>query len=197
MAEPAERARMTPEEYLAFERASETKHEYADGETSAMAGGTREHSLISMNIARELGNLLRDRPCEVHGSDLRVKIAATGRYVYPDASVVCGAALFEDEQRDTLQNPLVVVEVLSDSTEAYDRGEKFEQYRSLPSLLEYVICSQKKARVEHFQRQGDGRWVLTVLGPGDRLTLESIGCELPVDDIYLKVFDRGAPPAAG
>jgi Uma2 family endonuclease len=200
MAEPAKRVWMSPEQYLELERTSEVKHEYAAGEVFAMAGGTREHSLIAMNISRELGNLLRGRPCEVHGPDMRIKITATGRYVYPDASVVCGKALFEDSQSDNLLNPIVVCEVLSDSTEAYDRGEKFEQYRSIPSFQEYVVISQKKVRVEHFRKQLDGRWVLTVLGPGDRLALESIGCEVAMDDIYLKVFQErsvDAPQAGG
>lgn len=185
---------MSPGEYLTFERASEVKHEYADGEVFAMAGGTREHSLIAGNIVRELGNALRTKPCEVHGSDLRIKIAASGRYVYPDASVVCGSTLFEDSGRDTLLNPIVIIEVLSDSTEAYDRGEKFELYRTIPSVQEYVVVSQKKVRVEHFQRRPDGRWVLAVLGPEDRLELASIGCELVTEELYLKVFGR---PDAG
>ena len=195
MADPAERVRMSPEEYLAFERASEVRHEYADGEVFAMAGGTREHSLIAGNVVRELGNVLRTKPCEVHGSDLRIKIAASGRYVYPDASVVCGGTLFEDSGRDTLLNPIVIIEVLSDSTEAYDRGEKFELYRTIPSFQEYVIVSQKKVRVEHFQRRPDGRWVLAVLGADDRLELESIGCEVAMEELYLKVFRDG--PDAG
>src|SRR5580692_3792542 len=110
MGEAARSARMTPEEYLAFERASEQKHEYADGEIFAMSGGTREHSLIGSNVLRELSTALLDRPCEVHGSDLRVKAVATGRYFFPDVSVVCGEPLFEDETRDTLQNPKVIVE---------------------------------------------------------------------------------------
>lgn len=193
MVEAAETLRMTPTEYLAFERASETKHEYADGEVFAMSGGTREHSLIQANVAGELRALLRKRPCEVHGADMRVKVDASGRYVYPDATVVCGNPRFEDETSDTLLNPRIVVEVLSDSTEAYDRGEKFAQYRSVASVMDYVLVSQKKVRVEHFQRQPDGRWVLTVLGPGQSLTLESAGVELPVDEIYLKVFPEPAP----
>lgn len=108
--------------------------------------------------------------------------------MYPDASVVCGDTRFEDPSRDTVLNPAVVVEVLSDSTEGYDRGEKFEQYNTIDSFEEYVIVSQKKVRVEHFQRRRDGRGVLTVLGTGDQLELESIGCEIAVDELYLKVF---------
>lgn len=183
---------MSPEEYLSFERASEVRHEYVNGEVFAMAGGTREHSLIAGNCIRELGNALRDKPCEVHGSDLRIKIEATNRYVYPDASVVCGDTRFEDLARDTVLNPVVVVEVLSDSTEAYDRGEKFEQYRTIGSLEDYVIVSQKKVRVEHFVRRDDGRWMLAVLGSGDRLELGSIDCEVAVDELYSKVFAQSS-----
>jgi len=187
MGQPAVRTGLTPAEYLAFERASEEKHEYADGEIFSMAGCSREHSLINANVQRELGNALIDRPCELHTSDMRVKIAARGRYVYPDASVVCGEPVFEDAEVDTLQNPRLIVEVLSDSTEAYDRGDKFEQYRSIPSVTDYLVISQKAVRVEHFQRQPDGRWLLTLAGPGERLVLDAIGVTIEVDRLYLKV----------
>jgi Uma2 family endonuclease len=192
MGHAAARARLSPEEYLAFERSSEQRHEYADGEIFAMAGGTREHSLTAMNIARELGVALLDRPCEVHGSDMRIKIQATGRYLYADASVVCGRPIFQDATRDTLLNPVVVVEVLSDSSEAYDRGDKFAQYRTIESMQEYVLASQKEARIEHFRRLPDGSWLLRIFLRGDRVRLDSINAELSVDGAYLKVFD---PPA--
>jgi len=113
---------MTPEEYLAFERTSEQKHEYADGEIFAMSGGTREHSLVGQNVAGELRNALLERPCEVPGSDLKIAVLATSRYFYPDVFVVCGEPRFADDQRDSVVNPRVIVEVLSDSTERYDRG---------------------------------------------------------------------------
>jgi Uma2 family endonuclease len=187
MGHPAVRSGLSPEEYLAFERASEEKHEYADGEVFAMAGCSRAHSLIMANIQRELGNALLDRPCEAHTSDMRVGIAATGRYVYPDASVVCGEPAFEDAEVDTLLNPNVIFEVLSDSSEAYDRGDKFAQYRSIPSVGDYVLISQKAVHVEHFQRQPDGRWLLTILGPGQQLVLASTGVTVDVDRLYLKV----------
>jgi Uma2 family endonuclease len=185
--------RMTPEEYLAFERSSELKHEYADGEIFAMSGGTWEHSLVGQNIARELGNALLERPCAVHGSDMRVKAIATERYFYPDVSVVCGQPYFEDETRDTLLNPKVIVEVLSESTERYDRGDKFASYRTIDSLQDYVMASQTAPLIEHFSRQADGTWVFRALGPGERLVLPSLGCEIPVDRAYLKVFN--APQA--
>jgi Uma2 family endonuclease len=192
MGQAAVQAKVTPEEYLAFERASETKHEYADGEIFAMSGGTRAHSLIGSNIVGEVRALLSDRDCEVHGSDMRAKIPATGRYVYADASVVCGEARFEDEEEDTVLNPIVIFEVLSKSTERYDRGDKFESYQSLESLRDYVLVAQKKVRVEHFTRKADGTWVLRVLGAGDRLSIASIECEIEVDRIYLKVFKKSA-----
>lgn len=194
MGEAARSALMTPQEYLAFERASEQRHEYADGETFAMSGGTREHSLIGQNIARELGNALLDRPCEVHGPDMRIKVVATGRYVYPDVSVVCGQPRFEDEHRDCLLNPVLIVEVLSDSTERYDRGDKFTNYRTVASLEHYVLASQSSQLVEHYQRQQDGTWVYRALGPGERLVLASLGCELEIDRAYLKVF--GGPTSS-
>jgi Uma2 family endonuclease len=187
MGHPARHTGLSPAEYLAFERASEQKHEYANGEVFAMSGCTRAHSLLVGNIQRELGNALLDRACEVHTSDLRVKIPSTGRYVYPDASIVCGDPVFEDAEVDTLLNPNVVVDVLSDSSEAYDRGDKFAQYRSVPSIAEYVLVSQKDVRIEHFQRQSDGRWLLSILGPGAQLALESVGVVIEVDRVYIKV----------
>ncbi|WP_437620998.1 Uma2 family endonuclease [Sorangium sp. So ce1151] len=194
MGQPATRTGLSPEEYLALERASEQKHEYANGEIFAMSGCSREHSLLAGSVQRELGNALLERPYEVHTSDMRVKIPPTGRYVYPDASVVCGEPVFEDAEVDTLMNPNVIVEVLSDSSEAYDRGDKFAQYRSVASITDYVLVSQKAVRVEHFQRQPDGRWLLSILGPGAQLALESIGVVIEVDRVYLKV---PLAPAAG
>ena len=124
----------TPAEYLALERAADAKSEYLDGEIVAMTGGSRAHSLIAANLVRELGNALRERPCEVYGSDLRVSVALAGLYAYPDVTVVCGQPTFTDDERDTLENPTVIVEVLSPSTEGLDRGAKFTRYRRLPSL---------------------------------------------------------------
>src|SRR5689334_17788040 len=123
MGDAARRLKMTPEEYLAFERASEQKHEYVDGEIFAMAGGTREHNLIAANVVGELRSALLERPCEVYGSDQKLKTPA-GKYHYPDVSVICGPPVFEDETRDVMLNPRAIVEVLSDSTERYDRGDK-------------------------------------------------------------------------
>lgn len=196
MTQPASRRDLSRDEYLAFERASSEKHEYANGEVFGMSGCTREHSLITGNIHGELRAALLDRPCEVHTSDMRVKIASTGRYVYPDASVVCGEPRFEDAHVDTLTNPNLIVEVLSDSSEAYDRGDKFAQYRSLPSMTDFVLVAQTAVRIEHFRRQSDGKWLLTIVGPGERLTLESLGVAIAVDRVYLKV-SLPTPPAPG
>lgn len=178
---------MTPEEYLAFERASPEKHEFADGEIFAMSGGTYAHSLLGTNVAGELRNALSDRPCDVHGADMRIEVAATRRFFYPDVSVVCGPPVFLDDKRDTVLNPKVIVEVLSDSSEGYDRGEKFAHYRRIESLRDYVLVSQTEPLVEHFSRQADGTWLYRALGPGDKLVLPSVDSAVAVDRIYLKV----------
>ncbi|MCC6527212.1 MAG: Uma2 family endonuclease [Polyangiaceae bacterium] len=187
MGQAALKSGLTPEEYLAFERASQEKHEFAGGEIFAMSGGTRAHSLLGVNVTGELRSALLERPCEVHGSDMRVKIAATGSYFYPDASVVCTEGRLDDGSGDTLVNPTVIVEVLSESSEAYDRGEKFAQYRSVPSISDYVLVSQTVARLEHYRRQADGTWLLTILGPGSELVLASLDVRVAVDRVYLKV----------
>lgn len=180
--------RISAEEYLELERAAGERHELIDGEIFAMSGGSREHSLIALNIGSELRAALRPKPCEVFTSDLRIRIEATNRYTYADVTVGCGPPLFLDEKRDTLLNPIAVFEVLSDSTESYDRGDKFASYRTIPSLQEYVLVSQKQELVEHFHRQPDGSWLLRVSGAGESVALPSLACELAVDEIYFKVF---------
>ena len=191
----ATRTGLTVADYLSCERISEVKHEYVDGALFAMSGGSRAHSLIAVNLVSALHAALLDRPCEVHASDLRVKIATSSRYVYPDVTVVCGELVFEDSHVDTLLNPTAIFEVLSETTEAYDRGDKFALYQSLPSLSEYLLVSQKEMRVEHFQRQSSGQWLLTVLGQGASFTLGSIAVTLDVDRVYAKV--PMAPARAG
>ncbi len=177
----------TPEQYLALERQASYKSEYVNGGIFAMAGASREHNQIAFNIAGELHGQLKNRPCLAYVNDMRVKVSATGLYTYPDVAAMCGEPQFEDEQMDTLLNPSVIIEILSPSTEAYDRGDKFAHYRRLPSLMEYVLIAQDKVRVEHYIRQ-DRRWVLTELdGLDDRLGLVSIQCEIPLREIYAKV----------
>lgn len=185
----------TPQEYLALERVAEFKSEYLRGEIFAMSGATRQHSLTASNLIREAGGQLRDKPCEVHGSDLRVKVSPTGLYTYPDVTIACGELQFDDQFRDTLLNPKVIFEVLSDSTEAYDRGKKFDHYRQIPSLTEYVLVSQTEPLIERYVRQSDGSWRLTVLrGLEAVLELETVPCRLKLADVYFKVsFEPGVP----
>jgi Uma2 family endonuclease len=188
---------LTPEEYLAREREAEIKSEYYDGETFAMAGGSEEHSLIAVNVAGTLNSRLADRPCKVYNSDMRVQVEAEGPYAYPDVSVVCGEAEFADEKKDTLVNPTVIVEVLSPTTEAWDRGGKFERYQQRASLQEYVLIAQDRPRVERYRRHGDAEWLLTVaVGLEARLTLASIGCDLALVEIYRKVAFPEEPPVS-
>jgi Uma2 family endonuclease len=189
---PFAKKRWTPEEYLAWERLQPTKHEFFGGEVFDMAGATFEHNQIVANVIAELRGALRQKPGRVCASDLRVKIPATGLYTYPDASVVCGRPVFEDDTLDTLLNPLVVVEVLSGSTEDYDRGTKFTNYRTIASLRDYVLISTDKVLVEYHTRRDDGSWVLREHRAGERFTIESLGCELAVDELYLKVFEMPA-----
>jgi Uma2 family endonuclease len=187
--QPVASKKWTPEEYLAWERLQPEKHEFFGGEVFDMEGATFEHNQLVINVAAELRAALRHKPCRVCASDLRVKIPATGLYTYPDASVVCGRPVFEDDKLDTLLNPLVLVEVLSDSTKDYDRGTKFTSYRTITSFRDYVLISTDKVLVEYHTRKDDGSWVLREFRAGERFTIESLGCELAMDEIYLKVFE--------
>lgn len=154
----------------------------------AMSGASPRHALITGNIVAALAVRLRDRPCYVFPSDLRLNVGSTGLFTYPDVVVACGELRYRDERRDTLLNPLVLFEVLSESTEAYDRGRKFEHYRTLSSLAEYVLVAQEKPHVEQFVRQADGRWLLEEVSRVEgTLTLPSLGCALPLAEIYAKV----------
>ena len=180
--------RYTPEEYLARERQAQYKSEYYAGDIFAMAGASRWHNLIVANVIGELRSQLKGRPCTTYPSDMRLKVSPTGLYTYPDVTVVCGAAQFEDTQQDTLLNPTLIVEVLSESTEAYDRGGKFAHYRKLASLLEYVLIAPTKPHVEHYVRQPDNRWLLAEADSlHDTLHLPSIDCHLALAEVYDKV----------
>src|SRR3989442_732099 len=156
----AAKTSVTPEQYLALERQAETKSEYFAGEIFAMAGASPEHSIITVNLTRELSSQLLERPCQVYSSDMKVRVTED-LYVYPDVSVVCGEAQFAGEEREVLLNPTLIVEVLSPSTEAWDRGGKFEQYRQRESLQEYVLIAQGRPHVERYARQADGQWLVT------------------------------------
>jgi len=177
----------TPEEYLALERAADYKSEYVAGEIFAMAGASEDHNTIAGNIFRLLGNQFQGGPCRVYISDMRVQVATTGMYTYPDVVAVCGPREFADAHRDSLLNPTVIVEVLSPSTQDYDRGAKFDYYWRQPSLAEYVLVAQDQMRVEHFARQGAG-WLLTLArAPADLLRLPALDAALPLAVIYENV----------
>lgn len=177
---------LTPEEYLEIERKAEFKSEYVSGQMFMMAGGTPRHSEIAFNIGGELHVKLKGKPCHGFNSDLRVRAGTL--FTYPDATVVCGQPEYHDDKGDTLTNPTVVVEVLSKSTEAYDRGEKFARYKRLASLKEYVLVSQRRPLIDVYRRQEDGSWnVVTAEGLDARIALESIDCTLALADIYENV----------
>lgn len=177
---------MTEAEYLAFEEKSKIKHEYMDGEIFAMAGASRKHNLATANISRVLGNQLEESNCEVYASDFRVRIRE-GHNVYPDVAVACGNIQTADKE-NTLLNPTVVFEVMSRSTEKRDRGDKAEDYFSLPSLKDYILVSQYRVRVEHFSRQKNNVWLLKIYEDlNDVVELDSIGCKVPLKMIYLKL----------
>jgi Uma2 family endonuclease len=180
---------LTEEEYLAIERQAEFRSEFFNGEMFAMTGATRRHNRIVTNLVTALDNQLRDRPCNVYSSDMRVRVTSTGLYTYPDVVVTCGEEEFADDEQDTLLNPSVIFEVLSDSTEAYDRGKKFEHYQNIESLSTYVLVAQKAPRIERFVRQEGGRaWVYTETHEADATVgIETIGCRLGLENVYAKV----------
>jgi len=179
---------MTPQEYLKFERGQEQKHEYWNGQIYLMAGASARHHLITANVIANLHFQLKGRNCSVYPNDMRLRVPATGLYTYPDALVVCGKAEFEDAEEDVLLNPTIIVEVLSKSTEHYDRGDKFRNYRTLPSLHEYLLIAQNEQRVEHYVRQTNAEWLLSeVDDPGGTITLPAIACTLAMADLYDKV----------
>lgn len=180
--------KLTVEEYLEFERASETRHEYLDGEVFAMVRATPKHTLICGATYASLFNQTEDRPCFVYQSDMRVKVSETGLYTYPDIAVLCDEPQFEDGVQDTLLNPAVIIEVLSPSTELYDRGRKFQHYRTITTLQEYVLIAQDSVRVERYSRQADNQWLLAdITDLQATVELVSIDCALRLASIYKKV----------
>ncbi len=178
---------ITPDEYLQRERKAEYRSEYLRGEMFAMAGASANHNLIVLNAGSHLREQLKKKPCRVYPSDLKLRIEATGLYTYPDLSVVCGEPQFESDVCDVLLNPVVLVEVLSDSTEAYDRGKKFEHYRTIPSLKHYILIAQDRHSIDCFSRQVDDSWNLTSCqGLGGKIRLEAINSELVGVEVYDK-----------
>ncbi len=187
---------LTVDEYLALEERAPEKHEFLDGQTHAMSGGTTARSELILAMGGELRAALRGSPCRAYDSNLRVKAMLTGLYTYPDASIVCGKPELEGDARTTLLNPRVVIEVLSPSTEAYDRGEKFAHYRTIASLAEYVLVSTTHPRVEVFTRRGEV-WELRVYGEGAQVDLGSVGVRLALDAVYegVELEAAHAPPS--
>lgn len=201
MAIPQLKYRYSVEEYLRLERDADEKHDFYEGEIFAMAGGTGNHSLIISNFSRELGNRLKGGPCRVYDSNLRIRVQATDLYTYPDIPVICGGrrADPQDPTGETFVNPTLIVEVLSPSTERYDRGLKALNYRRIESLQEHVLVWQDMAVVESFLRQPDGSWRMTIFqGPEAVAKLTSVGVDLPLSDIYDGVtFPPPPQPPAG
>ncbi len=187
---------LSEQEYLARERTAEFKSEFYRGEIFAMAGATREHNLIAANVSRALGNQLANRPCEVYQSDMKVRVAATGLYTYPDVVVGCGELQFVDSAKDALLNPIVLIEILSSSTAAYDCGTKAAHYRLLDSLKEFLLIDQNVPFAEHYIRDDGETWrVVRHEGIDTTIDLKSIGCRLVLADVYQKVqFATGARP---
>ena len=195
----------TIEDYLRLERAAEERHEYLDGYIYAMAGESPDHGRICMNLYGSLWPQLRGTPCEAFAKDTKVRCGPTprpgqsmqGLFAYPDLVVVCGALQFHDQARDVLLNPTVIVEVLSPSTEAFDRGEKFRRYRTwLPTLTDYVLVAQNHPLIDHYHRQEDGTWVLRALeGLQTHMHLGMIGCTVPLADVYERIVFPTAPTA--
>ena len=176
---------LTPEQYLEIERKAEFKSEYYAGEMFAMAGARMPHITIAANALALFHNQFRGRNCRVLGSDMRVKVSQTGLYTYPDIVAVCGEPQLEDSGLDTLLNPVLIVEVLSPSTEAYDRGRKFEHYRTIASFMQYVLIATDRISVDVYTRDREGRWILTSASkPEDVIQLSSVECSLRVADLY-------------
>ncbi|MEO0563285.1 MAG: Uma2 family endonuclease [Chloroflexota bacterium] len=179
---------MNEAEYLAFERDSEFKHEFIDGQIYAMLGASPNHNLIVVSTIASLYSQLRGKGCKTYPSDLKVRTPSTRSYVYPDITVVCGDPQFDDDQGDVLLNPTVVIEVLSPNTEAYDRGKKFERYREIASLQEYILGAQDQPHIERFLRQENGVWHFSdTHGLDGKMALSSIGCQLELQAVYEQV----------
>jgi Uma2 family endonuclease len=180
--------KLSATEYLAWERAQRDKHQFLNGCIYAMAGGSPRHNLIGANLIGQLHAALRGTGRRLFNSDQKIYFPASGDFVYPDGSVVCGPVRLHEGTSDVIENPTVVIEVLSKSTEQHDRGDKWEGYRSIPSLTDYVLISQRLPRLEHFARESDGSWRYRVVGAGGRLDLTT-GAALLVDELYAGALD--------
>lgn len=176
--------RYTYAQYVALEKSSNTKHEFFDGEIYAMAVGTEDHSALAAECLRALGNAIGDRPCRVHTSDLRIYVEAVGLATFPDGAVICGPLeRHAPSPETTAVNPTILLEVTSDSSEEYDTGAKFEAYRTIPTLVEYIVVSHRERRITVHRRDGD-RWVMRSAIRGGTARAEAIGAVLDVDTVY-------------
>jgi Uma2 family endonuclease len=179
---------ISPEEYLAQERLAERKSEYFRGEVFAMSGASRRHVRIVTNLVSTIWPRVKGRACEVYANDLRLRVTPAGLYTYPDVMVVCGNPQFADDQKDTLVNPVLIIEVLSDSTRTYDTGRKFQHYRALPSLAEYLTIEQDEPRIAHWTRQRENHWDFVEFDNLAQSTqLTSIGCSLALAEVYDRI----------
>ena len=182
------KTKLTPEEYIEFERKSEERHEYFDGEIFSRTVANRNHCIINGNLGGLLWQNYKGDNFDFYLSKMRVFVPETGLYTYPNLVVVCGEPLFQDDVFDTLLNPILLIEVLSDSSESYDRGKNFQHYRSIESLREYILVSQDEAQIEKYVKQGDGFWVLSeAFGLDAKIKLNSIDCEIALSEVYDKV----------
>jgi Uma2 family endonuclease len=188
MGRVAERSKLTATEYLAWEREQPAKHEFFHGEVFAMAGGTPRHNALGVSMSAELRAVLRSHGCSVLSSDQRLAFPPEARYVYPDVTVICGPPAFQPGTHDVITNPSILVEVLSSSTEEYDRGLKWTGYQRIGSLTDYLLVAQAEARIEHYRRNADGSWTYRAAGPGEQIALTGGGA-FAVDAIYAGVFD--------
>lgn len=184
MALPAEKSSLSYEDYLALEKETDTRHEFLNGEAWAMAGGTSQHSDLKGNIYTFLRNALRGRPCRPKDSDYKIYIPQTGLSTYPDVSVFCGPPLALPDRPNAAINPMLIVEVLSEGTEAWDRGAKFAHYRQIPTLRYYLLVNQMARRLELYTRSSGGAWVLTLHEAGETVPIPELGVSLPVDEVY-------------
>lgn len=182
---------LSPEEYLALERQADYKSEYFDGVVYALAGASERHNLITLNAATDLVFQLRGRPCRAYSNDMKVRLPDSRKFFYPDVVVVCGQPQFHDERTDAILNPLLIIEVLSESTEAFDRGGKFQAYQRLESLQEYILISQNRPLIEQYVRQSEEVWKYTAaIGLESSLSLPSIECTLNLSTVYDKVTEN-------
>ena len=181
------RKTFTESEYLELERNADFKSEYYNGETFAMAGASLIHNKIVSNLIFLFNQFLKDKPCDVYPSDLRLQVEKSGLYTYPDITIVCGKAELLDNKFDTLKNPTILIEVLSDSTEKYDRGQKFSFYREIPSLKEYILVSSKTMKIEKFKRLEDGNYLYIESNEHQPFPIDSIDMNLNLEDVYNKI----------